>query len=187
VHDDVRRRLSIGFTQEAGRASPAVGGGPVIVLLGRTEAEFGGSAWAHVRHGHLGGYPPAPRLDAERRLAGLLAAACAGGLLSAAHDLSDGGLAVALAESCLHGGAGCQVRLPGDPFTWLFSESAARAIVAVRPGAEDAFAELRAAHDVPGEIIGRVGGDRLVVEDCFTIPLAELAAVHAATLPALFG
>ena len=187
VHDDVRRRLSIGFTQEAGQASAAVGGGPVIVLLGRTEAEFGGSAWAHVRHGHLGGYPPAPRLDAERRLAGLLAAACAGGLLSAAHDLSDGGLATALAESCLRGGAGCQVRLPGDPFTWLFSESAARVIVAVRPGAEDAFAELRAAHDVPGEIIGRIGGDRLVVEDCFTIPLAELAAVHAATLPALFG
>jgi phosphoribosylformylglycinamidine synthase subunit PurL len=187
VHDDVRRRLSIGFTQEAGQASPAVGGRPVIVLLGRTEDEFGGSAWAHVRHGHLGGYPPAPRLDAERRLAGLLAAACAGGLLSAAHDLSDGGLAVALAESCLRGGVGCQVRLPGDPFTWLFSESAARAIVAVRPGAEDAFAELRAAHDVSGEIIGRVGGDRLVVEDCFTIPLAELAAVHAAPLPALFG
>ncbi len=187
VHDDVRRRLSIGFTQEAGQASPELGGGCVIVLLGRTEPEFGGSAWAHVRHGHLGGSPPAPRLDAERRLAGLLAAACAGGLLSAAHDLSDGGLAVALAESCLCGGAGCQVRLPGDPFTWLFSESAARAIVAVRPGAEDAFAELRAAHGVTGEIIGRVGGDRLVVEDCFTIPLAELAAVHAATLPALFG
>jgi phosphoribosylformylglycinamidine synthase subunit PurL len=187
VHDDVRRRLSIGFTQQAGQAPPAAGQGPVIVVLGRTEAEFGGSAWAHVRHGHLGGHPPAPRLGDERRLAGLLAAACAGGLLSAAHDLSDGGLAVALAESCLRGGAGCRVRLPGDPFTWLFSESAARAIVAVRPGAEDAFAGLRAAHDVPGEIIGRVGGDRLVVEDCFTIPLAELAAVHAATLPALFG
>ena len=114
VHDDVRRRLPMGF----GAAS-----GP-IVLLGRTEAEFGGSAWAHVRHGHLGGRPPAPDLDAERRLAALLAAAAADGLLTAAHDLSDGGLAVALAESCLRGGAGCTVRLPGDPFTALFSESA---------------------------------------------------------------
>jgi len=187
VHDDVRRRLSIGFNQEAGEASPEAGGGHAIVLLGRTDAEFGGSAWAHVRHGHLGGRPPAPRLDADRRLAGLLAAACADGLLSAAHDLSGGGLAVALAESCLRGGSGCRVRLPGDPFTWLFSESAARAIVAVRPGAEAAFDELRAAHDVPGQIIGRAGGDSLIVEDCFTIPLAELAAVHTATLPALFG
>jgi phosphoribosylformylglycinamidine synthase subunit PurL len=177
VHDDVRRRLSIGFGS----------GGPDLVLLGRTEAEFGGSAWAHVRHGHLGGRPPVPRLDAERRLAGLLAAACAGGLLAAAHDLSDGGLAVALAESCLRGGVGCRVRLPGDAFTWLFSESAARAIVAVRPGAAAAFAALRAAHDVPGEIIGRAGGDSLDVEDAFAIPLAELAAVHAAALPALFG
>jgi len=187
VHDDVRRRLSIGFNQETGEASPEAGGGHAIVLLGRTDAEFGGSAWAHVRHGHLGGRPPAPRLDADRRLAGLLAAACADGLLSAAHDLSGGGLAVALAESCLRGGSGCRVRLPGDPFTWLFSESAARAIVAVRPGAEAAFDELRAAHDVPGQIIGRAGGDSLIVEDCFTIPLAELAAVHTATLPALFG
>ena len=177
VHDDVRRRLSIGFGVP----------GASLVLLGRTAAEFGGSAWAHVRHSHLGGRPPAPDLAAEQRLAGLLAAAAAAGLLSAAHDLSDGGLAIALAESCLRGGTGCQVRLPGDPFTALFSESAARAVVAVRPGAEASFASLRAEHGVPGEMIGRVGGDDLVVADCFTIPLAELAAAHTAVLPALFG
>jgi phosphoribosylformylglycinamidine synthase II len=177
VHDDVRRRLSIGFG--AGDAD--------LVLLGHTGAEFGGSAWAHVRHGHLGGRPPVPDLAAERRLAGLLAAAAAAGLLSAAHDLSDGGLAVALAESCLRGRTGCRVRLPGDPFTWLFSESAARAIVAVRPGSETAFAELRAAYGVPGETIGWTGGDALVVEGWFAVPLAELAAAHAGTLPALFG
>jgi phosphoribosylformylglycinamidine synthase len=128
-----------------------------------------------------------PDLDAERRLAGLLAAAAADGLLSAAHDLSDGGLAVALAESCLRGQTGCLVRLPGDPFTALFSESAGRVIVAVRPGAEAAFDALRAAHGVPGATIGSVGGDHLVVEGCFTIGLDELAAVHTQTLPALFG
>ena len=158
-----------------------------LVLLGRTEAEFGGSAWAYVVHGHLGGRPPAPDLDAERRLAALLAAAAAAGLLSAAHDLSDGGLAVALAESCLRGGVGCAVRLPGDPFTALFSESAGRAVVAVRPGAEAAFGQLRDAHGVPGENIGTVGGDSLVASGCFAIPLTELAAVHGQTLPALFG
>ena len=177
VHDDVRRRLSIGF---------GVPDAP-LVLLGRTEAELGGSAWAHVRHGHLGGRPPVPDLAAEQRLAGLLAAAAEAGLLSAAHDLSDGGLAVALVESCLRGGTGCRVRLPGDTFTALFSESAARAVVAVRPGAESAFAELGVAHGVPGETIGRTGGDDLVVEGWFMIPLTELSAVHAAALPALFG
>ncbi|MGD0240616.1 MAG: phosphoribosylformylglycinamidine synthase subunit PurL [Streptosporangiaceae bacterium] len=183
VHDDVRRRLSLGF--RAGEA-PAN-----LVLLGSTAAEFGGSAWAHVRHGHLGGRPPAPDLRAERRLAGLLAAAAAAGLLAAAHDLSDGGLAVALAESCLRGGAGCTVRLDGslagDPFTALFSESAGRCVVAVRPGAEPAFATLLAAHEVPGQDLGTTGGDRLIVADCFEIPLDELAAGHARTLPELFG
>ena len=177
VHDDVRRRLCLAFGAE----------GDGIVLLGRTGAEFGGSAWAHVLHGHLGGCPPAPDLDAERRLAAVLAEAAAAGLLSTAHDLSDGGLAIALAESCLRGGVGCVVRLPGDPFTALFSESAGRAIVTVRPGAEAAFGQLRDAHGVVGETIGAVGGDSLVVDGCFAIPLTELAAVHGQTLPALFG
>jgi phosphoribosylformylglycinamidine synthase len=177
VHDDVRRRLSIGFGEVDAE----------LVLLGRTGAEFGGSAWAHVLHGHLGGAPPVPDLAAEQRLAGLLAAAASAGLLAAAHDLSDGGLAVALAESCLRGGTGCRVRLPGDPFTALFSESAARAVVAVRPGAVAEFDALRAAYGVPGETIGLAGGEDLVVEDWFAIPLAELAAVHAGVLPALFG
>ena len=181
VHDDVRRRVGLAFPA-------AMDGRPAsIVLLGRTEPEFGGSAWAHVRHGHLGGRPPAPDLDAERRLAALLAAAAADGLLAAAHDLSDGGLAVALAESCLRGGTGCTVRLPGDPFTWLFSESAGRAIVVVRPAAEPAFGRLAAEHGVPAVTIGTAGGDSLTVTGSFTIPLAELAAVHAQTLPALFG
>jgi phosphoribosylformylglycinamidine synthase subunit PurL len=177
VHDDVRRRVSIGFRDASGP----------LVLLGRTEAEFGGSAWAHVRHGHLGGRPPVPDLEAERRLAALLAAAAADGLLAAAHDLSDGGLAIALAESCLRGGVGCVVRLPGDPFTALFSESAGRCVVAVRAGAEAAFGELRDAHGVPGQDIGTVGGDSLVVDGCFAVPLTELAAGHGQTLPALFG
>jgi phosphoribosylformylglycinamidine synthase len=177
VHDDVRRRVGIGF-----RDVPAD-----LVLLGRTGPEFGGSAWAHVCHGHLGGRPPAPDLDAERRLAALLAAAIADGLLAAAHDLSDGGLAVALAESCLRGGTGCTVRLPEDPFTTLFSESAARAVVAVRPGSETAFGQLAEAHGVPAAGIGSTGGDSLTVDGCFAIPLAELAAVHTRTLPALFG
>jgi hypothetical protein len=60
-------------------------------------------------------------------------------------------------------------------------------VVAVRPGAFADFDALRAEHGVPGETIGRTGGGDLVVEDCFAIPLAELAAAHTAALPALFG
>jgi phosphoribosylformylglycinamidine synthase subunit PurL len=177
VHHDVRRRLSVGFGTD----------GAGIVLLGRTSLELGGSAWARAAHGHLGGRPPRVDLEAERALAAVLIAAAAGGLLAAAHDLSDGGLAVALAESCLRGGLGCHVALPGDPFTYLFSESAARAVVTVRPGSEAAFTALAAEHGVPAEALGRVGGGSLAVDGCFEIPLDELAAAHADPLPALFG
>jgi phosphoribosylformylglycinamidine synthase II len=177
VHDDVRDRVGIGFTTSAAS----------VVLLGETRPEFGGSAWAHVMHGHLGGRPPQVNLVAERQLALTLMAAAAAALIDAAHDLSEGGLAVALAEACLRGGLGCHVRLPGDPFLWLFSESAARALVAVRPGAQVRFAQLCADHSVPATVLGAVGGDSLGVEGCFSVPLAELAAAHEHTLPALFG
>jgi phosphoribosylformylglycinamidine synthase len=126
-------------------------------------------------------------LAAEQALAGVLADAAAAGLLDAAHDLSDGGLAVALAESCLRGGRGARVTLPGDPFTFLFSESAARAVVTVRPGAEAEFARLCAERGVPAETIGNVAGTSLDMDGCFTVPLDELAGAHQGTLPAIFN
>ena len=177
VHADVARRVPIGFATE----------GASVLLLGRTAAEFGGSAWAQVAHRHIGGRPPAVDLPAERALGAVLTGAAAAGLLDAAHDLSEGGLAVALAECCLSGGLGCQVRLPGDPFTELFSESAARAVLAVRPGAEQAVADLAAEHGVPAQVIGAVGGPSLAVTDTFDITVDELAAAHTGTLPALFA
>jgi phosphoribosylformylglycinamidine synthase len=177
VHDDVRRRLPASFA----------GPGRQVVLLGVTRAEFGGSLWAHQRHGHLGGQPPAVDLAAERALASVLVAAAERGLLEGAHDLSDGGLAIALAEACLSGGTGCAVTLPGDTCAQLFSETAARAVVAVRPGAEADFTELCDISGVPAAVIGATGGAALEVTGQFTISLDELAAAHRGQLPALFG
>jgi len=182
VHDDVRKRLSIGFARPGCR----------VVLLGRSGAELGGSLWAQVVHGHIGGRPPAVDLDAERALAAVLAASAGRGLLDAAHDLSDGGLAIALAECCLAGGQGAAVQLssgqlPPDPFAQLFGESAARAVVAVRPGAEAEFAALGESCGVPAMVLGQTGGASLEVTGSFAIPLDELAAAHRGTLPALFG
>ena len=119
VIDDVRRRTPSSF-QAAGER---------IVLLGETREELSGSEWAHVVHEHLGGTPPQVDLVAERDLARLLADLV--GIATSAHDLSDGGLAQALAEACLVGGVGATVTLDGDAFVGLFSESAARAIVTV--------------------------------------------------------
>jgi phosphoribosylformylglycinamidine synthase len=173
---DVRTRLSLAFGQPGAR----------VVLLGATAADFGGSAWAAAAHGHLGGRPPAVDLAAERSLAAVLADAAAGGLLTAAHDLSEGGLAVALAECCLAGDLGCEVSLPGDPFTMLFSESPARVVAEMRPGAEADVAALCARHGVPVTELGTTGGDSLAVAGCFTLPLARLAAART-VLPSLFG
>jgi len=177
VHDDVRRRVGAGFAADGAR----------VVLLGRTREEFGASAWAHVVHRQLGGHPPAPDLDSERKLAALIGSAASAGLLASAHDLADGGLAIALAESCLRGGRGCRIGLSGDAFTELFSESAARAVISVRPGREEEFAALCAANEVPATVLGVTGGDALVIDGSFEVPLDELARVWEGTLPALFG
>jgi phosphoribosylformylglycinamidine synthase len=179
VLDDVARRVRSGFVRD----------GDAVLLLGTTRDELGGSEWAHVTHGHLGGRPPAVDLAAEQRLAGVLAAAAADGLLTGSHDLSDGGLAQALVEACLHGGRGATVTLPPrlDPFVALFSESAARVLVAVAPDDVDAVAALARRAGVPVVTLGTTGGGALAIADVGTLPLDELRAAWEATLPALFG
>ena len=182
VLDDVARRTSIGF--------PATGG--TIMLLGETRDEFGGSEWAHAIHGHLGGRPPTVDLERERLLGEVLVAGSQQVLLSAAHDLSDGGLAQALVESCLRGGVGARVTLPDglDPFVGLFAESAARAVVVVPgPEAERRLADLCIARSLPYVRIGAVtpGAALLDVAGVFAVPLAELREAHESTLPRLFG
>ncbi|NYJ05069.1 phosphoribosylformylglycinamidine synthase subunit PurL [Petropleomorpha daqingensis] len=175
VHDDVRQRVPSGWRKP----------GETVLLLGATKPELGGSAWASVVHGHLGGRPPALDLEAERRLADLLGALSREGQLSSAHDLSDGGLAQALAESALRYGVGARLSLGGDPFVALFSESTGRVVVTTtEPGAVKATADWAG---VPVTELGTTGGDSLAVDGGAELPLAELRAVWAATLPALFG
>ena len=178
---DVANRVPMGFANA----------GDAIFLLGETREELSGSEWAQVTHRHLGGLPPAVDLAAEQRLAGVLAEAARLGQLASAHDLSDGGLAQALVESCLRRGFGAQVALPDthSPFVYLFSESTARAVVSVRRGEEAAFMALATERGVPCAAIGavRTPSSGLGVEDVFDIPLDELRQAYTATLPALFG
>jgi phosphoribosylformylglycinamidine synthase II len=183
VIDDVRRRVPAG----AGAA------GDTVFLLGQTRDELDGGEWANVVHGHLGGLPPRVDLAAERRLGGVLAAASSAGMLTAAHDLSDGGLAQTLVEMCIIGDRGMSVRLPSglDPFVALLSESAARAVVTVPPGKVEAFVALCADRAQTCVELGAVGGDadvpELRIADVATLPVARLSEVWRATLPALFG
>jgi phosphoribosylformylglycinamidine synthase len=175
VIDDVAQRLPSGFTAPD----------QTVVLLGTSDEEFDGSAWAWVTHRHLGGRPPQVRLTAERNLARVLHEASAGLGVRMAHDLSEGGLAIALIEACLIYGIGASIELPGDPFVALFSESSARAIVAT--DSAEVLVELAGINDVPVTVLGTTGGSDLSVAGQFDISVAELRAASEATLPALFG
>ncbi|MGH3507219.1 MAG: phosphoribosylformylglycinamidine synthase subunit PurL [Nocardioidaceae bacterium] len=182
VIDDVTRRTPIGFVSE----------GQQIYLLGVTREELSGSEWAQVVHGHLGGRPPAVDLDAERELADILINASRDGLIDSAHDISDGGLAQALVESCLRRGIGARVWLPEDldPHIALFGESAGRAIVAVPRSEEVRFTDMCTARGFPhariGVTDGRGSDAALEVQRQFSVPLAELRTAWSATLPARF-
>jgi phosphoribosylformylglycinamidine synthase II len=191
VIDDVDRRTRSAFERE----------GEILLLLGGTRDEFGGSEWAHEVHGHLGGLPPRLDLGREKVLGEVLIAGSRDGMLSAAHDLSDGGLAQAVVESCLRGGHGARLVLPEtdadggalDPFVALFSESAGRALVAVPRSEELRFTDMCVARGLPVARVGVVDGTVLSgeavleVQGQFTVPMAELRAAHEAPFRKLFG
>jgi phosphoribosylformylglycinamidine synthase len=175
VIGDVTQRVPSGFTSS----------GQHVVLLGDTDDELDGSAWAWVVHHHLGGRPPEVRLDAERALAAVLVEAAERSVVVAAHDLSEGGLAQALVEACLVGGTGASIELDGDPFVALFSETAARAVVATED--VDALRSLATKHHVVAKVIGRTGGSALSIDGLFDVGLEQLREQSEGTLPALFG
>jgi phosphoribosylformylglycinamidine synthase len=180
VIDDVARRTPIAW-------GPA---GDLIYVLGDTRDEFGGSEWAHHVHGHLGGLPPAVDLERERTLGEVLVAGSRDGMLTAAHDVSDGGIAQVLVEMALGSNAGGRCSVPGnvDPFTFLFSESAGRAVVVVPAELEGSFLDLCTARGLPAARIGEVdGGEELEFANLFSVALGELREAHEGTLPRLFG
>jgi phosphoribosylformylglycinamidine synthase len=189
VLDDVAERVPMGF------APPTNPEGDAIFLVGETRTELSGSEWAWVTHGHLGGSPPRVDLARERELAELIADAARVGHVRSAHDLSDGGLAQALVESCLRHRVGARIRLPAEfaadtlPFVFLFSESTARALVSVPRGQEKAFAGLCSERGVPWALIGLTDAHsgELEIRGQFTLSLDELWAAVGSTLPELFG
>ncbi len=163
--------------------------GDRLVLLGRDQAEFGGSVYLRLLHGIERGRPPEVDLDAEARLGTLVRSAIGKGLIRAAHDLSDGGLAIALAEATFAAGHGARLRVGLDP-TALFSETQARALVAVAPRQLDLFLALAEQVGVPAEEVGETGGDRLVIEaDGATLdaPVERLRTLWATALPQALG
>jgi phosphoribosylformylglycinamidine synthase len=169
--------------------SAFVAAGDRIVLLGRDRGEFGGSAYLRLLHGIEQGLPPEVDLAAERRLAALLRRLAHDGLLRTAHDLSEGGLALALAEACFGRrlGATVEVETAGAD---LFSETQGRAIVAVRPAALDQVLRAAEKEEVPAVVIGTAGGEELSVRSGGEVlrgPVAELHEIWSTALPRALG
>jgi phosphoribosylformylglycinamidine synthase len=179
VIDDVARRTPMAWSSD----------GDAIWLVGETADELAGSEWAHLQ-GHLGGLPPKVDLERERQVAEIAVAASRDGLLTAAHDVSVGGLGVTLAEMAMRSGKGARVFLPDDldPFLALFSESQGRIVFVVPRSEEVRFTDMCTARGVPAARIGVVDGQAggLEVQGQFTIPLDELRAASEHTFPALF-
>ncbi len=166
-----------------GRVFPL--GEHAIVLLGENRGEMGGTEYLQTIYGLLRGTPPAVDLARERALQELLPALAASRLIASAQDVSDGGLAVALAECCFDtGGQGCEVNLqsasahavvPSEVAT-LFGESAGQVIVSAALSNVDEVLTRAKAAGVPAQVIGRTGGNAIVI---------RVDHAHAIEVPAL--
>jgi phosphoribosylformylglycinamidine synthase len=158
--------------------------GDIVALLGRRSedpADLGGSTFLHALFGSVMGRPPQLDLEHERALQRLLIEASAAGLLRSAHDCSDGGLGIALAECCLWSGLGLhsEVMLQSDRLIGLailFGEAPSRAVVSIAPERWESFMKLATEAGVPFARLGTVGGDRLILPNALDVPVAALYA-----------
>jgi phosphoribosylformylglycinamidine synthase len=171
--------------------------GDVVALVGSLTGEVGGSEYLAAVHGTEAGRIPALDLGREKAVCLAVRRAIAEGLLSSAHDCSEGGLAVALAESCMMadpppgGGAppwiGAAVRIPfGQRKDFvLFGEEPSRILVSLPHRSLARLEAIARECGAPLVQLGAVGGDRLEIQGALSLPVAELAAAWREGLPAV--
>lgn len=174
----LEHRLTMAFANE----------GDVVAHLGvPSRGRLGGSEWMVSRTGKVSGEPVGIDLDAEVALQQAMMELSAAQLLSSAHDVSDGGLAACLAE-CALSGTGATVRLPESDLpkaATLFSEEPSRIVVSCSVDNRDAVKAICEKHSVPFAALGAVGGDRLTIEGCLDVAVADLAKAHRGALDAI--
>jgi len=155
--DDVSRHTTLGWRRD----------GDLIVLLGDGRPWLDGSEYLATLHGLAAGRLRQPDLLATARVIQCTREAVAQGLLASAHDCADGGIVVALAECCLAGGRGAEIALRSVPGATqaelLFGEGIGRIVASLRPDGIPAMMQLAQRLAVPLQVIGTVGGERLVI------------------------
>ena len=159
--------------------------GDAILLIGETKEELGGSQYLSIVHDLKQGAPPALDLEREKNVQGAVSEMIEQGLVSSAHDCSDGGLAVALAECCILGGRGAAITVQGNMRTdaLLFGESQSRIIVSASPENQEKIEAVCKKHDAPCTVIGEVKGNALVINDSINVAVTELKDVHSQAIP----
>ncbi len=163
--------------------------GDLVVLVGGGVHHLEGSQYVRVVHGLLGGRPPAVDFDLHRRVLAIVRTAVACRWLHSAHDCSEGGLAVALAECVLAQRVGAELAIPliPSPVAALFGEAPSRIVVSIPARVQEEFNELARDGGVPITILGRTGGDRLRITDAdaphrcvIDLDADQLATMHGA-------
>ncbi|OUJ03686.1 phosphoribosylformylglycinamidine synthase subunit PurL [Acetobacter malorum] len=175
VLDDVEKAVGLGMQD-----------GKAVVLVGETRGELGQSIWLREVLGREDGPPPPVDLAAEKRNGDFVRQEILSGAVSACHDLSDGGLMVAVAEMVMASGVGCELESPDSgirPEAFWFGEDQARYLVCVDNAAE--FCGRAEQAGVPARLIGQSGGNDLILPSGVTISAARLVAAHEAFFPAL--
>ncbi len=171
---DVERTMSPAFKAE----------GHDILLVGGAQSWLGRSAWLAIVVGREEGAPPPVDLAAERRNGEFVASLVAGKRITATQDLSDGGLAVALAEMAMAGGIGASVEAAGLEHAFFFGEDQGRYVVTAAPADTAGILEAAGPSGVPVARIGVTGGEVLALGGARAIGLAELREAHESWLPA---
>ncbi|HEX4979990.1 MAG TPA: phosphoribosylformylglycinamidine synthase subunit PurL, partial [Acidimicrobiales bacterium] len=180
----------LGLIERLERRPPGVGlvDGGRLLLVGRTEATLAGSRWAKEVHGFVGGKLPSLDLMAHRDLVDVMVELVAENLLAGVHDVSDGGLGIALAEMAVDSGVGFFVASEAvDDHRELFSESPSRVVVCVEAAQLAAVADRLDAAGVPFSELGIAGGDRRVIDGLLDVGLAEATAAHRGAIPSLLS
>ena len=162
--------------------------GQAIILIGESRGHLGQSVYRREVFGAEDGPPPTLNLESERRHGDFVRGLIEAGEITTCHDLSDGGLFVALAEMALAGNIGARLEVPEDAAylnAWLFGEDQGRYLLAAAPEAAAGIVRRAQKDEIPARIIGTTGGDALTLADVGNISLGELGAVHENWLPAL--
>jgi len=155
--------------------------GDVILYVGALRKGLGGSEYLNWCHKLVTGDAPSLDLEFEKNLQQAVLGAIRSGLVASAHDVSDGGLAVTLAESCLFGGRGATVDLSalgGATRETLFSEAQSGIVLSCAPGNAGRLMAHFEVHPVPCYDLGRVGGVELAIAGIQPLRVAQLADLH---------